>query len=446
MESTPPEIWSEIFQWLSRQQDYVLHIGNEREPAFVISQTCCQWRETATEICPFLWSSFSVTLPRTKYPQKRRNVAYVVDVVLARTGKENLRIDFSGVDVGIYCPASLQIFKRIILYAHRWESVALYLPPNHSHLLDAKRRVLPNLHRARISAHPFSTYFPFRISGVCPCLEQIAFEGLPSHVDILLPFHHLTTFQDERIDLDPFVYELYLLILRNATALDTFATIHGKTSDFDLPTANQRIVCNTLRALTTSSGSILRSVVTPNLQTIHVEFYDPETDTESSCMEEVDHEYGASIEETINAIQSVVVVPNPTASSRLTEIHLNDVGLHAQLTALLQSTLDLKILSITLSRWTPVYDQIFHQLLSLLKCTSVNANGSISLLAIPKLQSLSLQVFDMKGAIMLEWVDESLPDVLDMRWSNRTDRSLKKAHVEVGVDQHHDWVQLNAGR
>ncbi|PBK89364.1 hypothetical protein ARMGADRAFT_1083890 [Armillaria gallica] len=231
------------------------------------------------------------------------------------------------------------------------------------------------------------------------------------------------------MELDLFVYELYLHILRNATTLDTFATIHGKTSDFDPPMANQRINCNTLRSLTTSSGPILGSVVTPNLQKIQVEFYDPETDTESSCIEEVDHEYGARIEQTINAIQVLVAIPKPTTSSHLTEIHLSDVGLHAQLTMLLQSMIYLKTLTVELSRWTPVYDRILQQLLSLLNHVSVNANGS--LLVLPELQSLTLDVFNTNGVATLNWVDISLPDVLDMRWSKITNRSLRNVHIEV---------------
>ncbi|KAK0217475.1 hypothetical protein EDD85DRAFT_797962 [Armillaria nabsnona] len=354
MESTPPEIWREIFQWFTKHQDYILHVGSTMEPAVVISQTCRQWREIATEICPFLWSSLSVSLPCTKYPEEKQNVTYVVDAVFAQTGEENLQIEFSGVDVGIYCPASLQIFKRILSYAHRWESVVFYLLPNYSHLLEAKQSVLHNLRKAHNKS--------------------------PSKVS-------------------PAMSKYYCLSITSQLS---------KMKEWN----------------STIFGSILGSVVTPNLQKIQVEFYNPETDTKSSCMEEVDPDYGARIEETINAIQMLVAIPKPRTSSHLTEIHLSNVGLHAQLTTLLQSTIYLKTLTVELSQWTAVYDRILQQLLSLL-----NMNGSS--LVLPELQSLMLNMFNTKGVVTLNWVDISLPDVLDMRWSKRTDRSLRNVHIKV---------------
>ncbi|KAK0228988.1 hypothetical protein IW262DRAFT_1293664 [Armillaria fumosa] len=339
---------------------------------------------------------------------------------LSRSGQHNLSFTFScddQTDIEILEIMSA-LFHLLSSHCRRWENVCLRIPASLAAALSSIRGFLPMLTDLELSFLEDDDQPPLHIDAfpIAPRLARARLIDVPEGIHVHLTKSSLVHFFEYTSGSAP--ANTYLLdIIQTSPNLEmfSFGAAHGRQIE---STPSPRVVNTSLRELYACDGEFLGSLVLPALETISIlPFFD-----ELACPPD-----------TLSGLHTLL----SQSHCSLTRLAMKLVTPDDHLSAVLELVPTLTSLTFEQSYtgqqpWPESDGDIYQEIITRMKTTTVDSSGQPHHLLLPKLEKLSFTIIadppqDSNSHCI---VNHDFAEMVISRWDSYDEPSLSSVSVE----------------
>lgn len=279
----PVEVLTEIlsYTWTVADNTEKGHVSGfnvflGREGPWLLGQVCRRWRGVVSTLCPWLWTTMSISIP-CRNGMRCRNPKYAVKML--RHALECTRGRLLDFRFEVHSPRSAKdceivgrCFNLMLGQSVRWRRAELKIPPS---LLRSLSRIcgkIDFLTDVYLQCERQTDYQPVPITAfeIAPRLKNIHLKGIHPEVEILFPTANLVSFCDGRFFLGDQFNPVYTRIVKSSPKLLSLTyhnyTISSWHPTFPLPPS--RVTSQSIQTLSVSSADFLRTIDVPALREV----------------------------------------------------------------------------------------------------------------------------------------------------------------------------------
>ncbi|SJL15592.1 uncharacterized protein ARMOST_19093 [Armillaria ostoyae] len=265
----PAEILFEIFQHTIERRGY--SVLETSDGPWSLSRVSRHWRATALTYSGALWSKLYIGI--YMYSIHRSNPLPLLRTCLARSRRHNISVFFDYL-VPTFEDKVKEMVHLLIDNCERWHSLEI---SNHCleihNLLGKVRGRVPNLKSLVIRREP-ARASPLTAFEFAPQLRTVK---IHDGVGVVLGPGNpsLISYEDYRRSPPRDHLDSYFTILRSCHDLQTFIRLHAYPAHMRSHAEKHPIILPELRHIQGSHRDLIQSVMTPNLESFHLDMFFP---------------------------------------------------------------------------------------------------------------------------------------------------------------------------
>ncbi len=292
----PSEILVEILRWTPTKQTkltatepyhvFGFNVFNIAAGPWHLGQVCSSWRDAVQFLCPEMWSILKFTSPRkhsekedTLIPAPKKDMMALLNRALERSQNHGLEFFFRcwGFDKKnsidrVYEPEEMnQCFDLILTHSKRWGSVELALIPSFVSRLCLVRGRVDLVGDVYLTCAPSARPGTMDAFEIAPKLKCLELTNMHAEANTPYPAENLVLFSDARRLPDHDTAPKYLDIIASAPNLLDFLYHHHSIIPKSPGPYFPQVVHQSFRTLSASLGTLLHSLVVPDLTEMTLE-------------------------------------------------------------------------------------------------------------------------------------------------------------------------------
>ncbi|KAK0222382.1 hypothetical protein IW262DRAFT_1380187 [Armillaria fumosa] len=365
-----------------------VNVNDYKRGPWKLGQVCSSWRHIVNNT-PSLWTHLLFNDHRVvRDPVSRFRLA------LERSSCLALNLELSPSD---RYPLDVQreIYQLVIAHSSQW--VHLKITPTNltlPFLSEIRRHPLHKLSHLIVQCHDLGTPLNIDAFQYAPALRVVELHNNYADAVFKLPWNHIVEFFDVRSWGDTGSIHHVLDIMQQSPNMQTLHVPMICRSPATAVSHPAPLVRSSLRDLTVCEGTILRSLVAPQLQTV--------------CLAPGEDATQPWPDDALPALLDLI----QRSRCSLTSLELTDVIFTNLLIDILHCTPGVKTLKIFTQCWQSVYDRIFKALIERLVLHPASQQRFL-----PLLSNLDITIEDLLMEESCSFIDHTFFDMVSSRWN-----------------------------